>query len=89
MVGREHRAEGAEYRVELAVGERQGLGVALDEVDGQALSTSPLAAALEQCRDVVAARHVTAEPRRGERGVATAGCHIEDPPSRVQVGRVD
>ncbi len=88
VVGREHRAEDRRDGVEGAVGERQRLGVALDELDVEALGGGAPAAALEQGRHVVDADGVAAEPRRGDRGVAAAGGDVEHAPAGVQVGGV-
>ena len=64
--------------VEAAVLEGQVLGVGLDELDLEALGGRPLAAALEQGRDVVGADRVApGAPRRRDRAVAAAAGDVE------------
>ena len=70
------------------VRERQVLGVALDEVDDQALGGRANAALLEQRRHVVDADGDTAVPGRGDRGVAASGCDIEHMPAGPEIGAV-
>ena len=89
VVGGEHRAEDGRDRVEGRVGERQRLGVSLEELDVEPFRGRALAAALEQRRHVVDADHVGAEARGGDRGVAAAGGDVEHAPAGVQVGGVD
>jgi hypothetical protein len=86
--GREHRAEHGDDGVEARVIDGQRLGVALDELDVEALGLRPLAAALEERRHVVDAGDMGAEPRRGDRRVAGPGRDVEDAPAGVQVGAV-
>jgi hypothetical protein len=62
VVRGEHDAERGEDRVELAVDERERLGVTLDEGDIQPLRPRPLLAPDEQRLDVVEA--VTVQNRR-------------------------
>ena len=70
------------------VRERQCLGVALDELDLEALGGGALAALVEQRRHVVDADGRAAEPRGRDRRVAAAGGDVEDAPAGVQVGGV-
>ena len=88
VVGGEHRAEDRRDGVEGGVRERQRLGVALEQLDVEALGGRALAAALEQGRDVVDADGRAAEPGRRDRGVAAAGGDVEHAPAGVQVGGV-
>ena len=89
MVGGEHRPEDRHRHVELTVGERQVLGVSLDELDAEALGRGAFAAALQQRRDVVGADHATpAAPRRGDRAVAAAAGDVEHPLVGNDVERV-
>ena len=88
VVGREHRAEDGRDGVERRVGERQRLGVALEQLDVEALGGGALAAALEQRRHVVDADRGAAVPGGGDGGVAAAGGDVEHAPAGVQVGGV-
>ena len=71
-----------------ASGERERLGVSLQQLDVEALGGRAPAAPLEQGRHVVDADGGAAEPRRRDRGVAAAGGDVEDAPAGVQVGGV-
>ena len=73
---------------ERRVRERQGFGVAFEQLDGEALGLRPEAAALEQRRDVVDADGRAAVAGRGDRGVAAAGGDVEDAPAGLEVGGV-
>jgi hypothetical protein len=88
VVGREHRAEDGDDRVEGVVGEGQRLGVALHELDREAFGLGAPAARLEQVRDVVDADRDAAVARRRDRGVAAAGGDVEHAPAGMEVGRV-
>ena len=88
VVGREHRAEDGRDGVEGGVRERQRLGVALEELDVEALGGRALAAALEEGRHVVDADRRAAVPGRGDGGVAAAGRDVEHAPAGAQVGGV-
>ena len=85
MVGREHHAEGRDHRVEARVFERQCLGVGGLKRNVEPLGLRPLGTAFEQRGDVVGRRHLAAAARRGQRGVAVAGGHIEHPLVSAQV----
>ena len=89
VIGCEHRSVDARHRVEGSVGERQVLGVCLDELDFEALGPGTLAAAVEELGNVVGAGCPAAEARGRDRGVAAAGGHVEDAPAGPQVGGVD
>ena len=88
VVGSEHGAEHRRDGVEGRILERQRLGVALEQLDGEAFGVRPAAAALEQRRDVVDADGSAAVARRGDRGVAAAGGDVEDAPAGLEVGGV-
>ena len=88
VIGREHRAEDRRDGVEGGVRERQGLGVARQELHREPLCGRPHAADLEQRRHVVDADGRATEPGGGDGGVAAAGGDVEDAPAGVQVGGV-
>ena len=88
VVGCEHRAEHGRDGVEGAVRERQRLGVALEQLDLQALGLGAPPPALEERGDVVDADGGAAVPRRRDGGIAAAGGDVEDAPACLQVGRV-
>ena len=88
LVGREHGAEGGEHDVERAVGVGKRLDVGFLEVHGEPLGAGALAALVEQGRDVVGRGDAGEPARRGERGVAVAGGHVEDVVSGAHVGRL-
>ena len=89
VVRGEHRPEHRGHRVERAVGERQRLRVALEQGHVEPFGGRPLAAAVEQARDVVDADRLAAEPCGRDGRVAAAGCDVEHVPAGVEVGRVD
>jgi hypothetical protein len=84
LVRGEHHAEVGEHHVEGAVRERQGLGVALAEVERQAVGGG----AGEQRGDVVDAGHLGEAAGRGERGVAVPARDVEHTLARPQVDRL-
>ena len=77
VIGREHRAEGGQHDVEAAVGKGQRLGIGGLEVDLQTFGLRPGAALVEQGRHVVGRGDLGEASRRGQRGIAVAGGHVE------------
>ncbi|MGX1105639.1 hypothetical protein AB7M47_004022 [Bradyrhizobium elkanii] len=88
LIGGEHDTEGRQHDVEADVGKRQLLRVCFLERDGQTLRGRPLAAALEQRRDVVGRDHVGKAPCRGQRRIAVAGGDVEHHLIAAQVDRL-
>ena len=88
MVGREHRPVDGNDAVERAIGERERLGVALDEADIESLGLRPLAPSVEQRRDVVDPHHAAAEAGGGDRGVPAPGRDVEHVRACPEVGGV-
>jgi hypothetical protein len=85
VVGREHRAEHRQHRVELVVAERQVLCVRVTKLRVEAFGNSTLARRLEQRRHVVHPHRRRARPRGGKGRVAVAARHVQHPPTGVQV----
>ncbi len=73
------------HDVEAAILERQGLGIGLTKVDGQALGLGTLACALQQGGHVVGRCHVAPATRGGQADVAVAGGDVEHLLARTQV----
>ena len=88
VIGGEHGAEDRRDGIERAVGERQRLGVAFQELDREAFGLGAAAAALEESGDVVDADRSAAVARGCDRRIAAAGGDVEDAPAGVQVGGV-
>jgi hypothetical protein len=78
LIWREHHAEGGKHDVEALISERKSFSVGFLEGNPQAVGFGPLASALEQRADIVRRHDVGESAGRGERGVAVAGCDIED-----------
>ena len=89
VVGREHGAEDRERGVEGRVRHRDVLGVALDQVDVEALGLGAAPAAVEQRGHVVDADDVAAVAGRGDRRVAAAAGDVEDAPAGLRVDGVE
>ena len=64
--------------VEGGVGEREVLGVSLDELDLEVLGRGPNPSAFEQCRDVIDADRLAASAGRCQSGIPTSRGHIEN-----------
>ena len=88
MIGREHRPEDAQHRVEGPVLHGQVFGVAEPELDVEALGHRARASVLEQSGNVVDAEGVGAGAGRRQGGVAVAARDIQHLPACLQVGRV-
>ena len=70
-----------------AVREGQRFRVRFAERDGQAVGRGARLAALEQARHVVGGDDLAPAARRGERGVAVAGCDVEHFQAGAEVER--
>ena len=86
LVRREHRTVDREDRVELPVGEGNRLGVALTQVDGDALGLGAPASAFEEVRHVVDADDLAPAAGGRESGVPAAARDVEHAPARLEVG---
>jgi hypothetical protein len=85
MVGRKHHAERRQHGVEAAILEGQRLGVGHLKRHVQAFRGSTLGTTVEQAGYVVGGRHPATAARGGQRGVAIAGSHIQNPLVASQV----
>ena len=74
----QHDPVDGEDGVEGGVGEREVLGVSLDELDLEALGRGPNPSAFEQCRDVIDADRLAASAGRCQSGIPTSRGHIEN-----------
>ena len=86
---REHDAQARHDRVELAVGERQVLGVGLPPFKRRSASFGRPPPGLEQFRGEVAGYYAGPGLGRGDRGVAGSGGHVEHPVSGPDLARFD
>ena len=77
VVRREHHADAGQHGVELAVVERQGLGVGLPPVEVDAALGGGRAPGVEQLGGQVAGDDVGAGQRGRDGGVAGAGSDVE------------
>ena len=89
VVGREHGSVDRHGCVEGRVLHREVLGVALDELDVDALGGHPDPAVGDELRHVVDAQRRSAGPGGGDGGVAVAAGDVEHPPAGPHVDRVD
>ena len=88
MIGREHRPEDAQHRVERRVRHGQGFGIAKPELDVEPFGHRTRASALEQFGNIVDAEDACARAGRRQGGVAVAARHIQHLPARLQAGRI-
>jgi hypothetical protein len=79
VVRREHDAQAGHHRVELAVGERQILGVGLPPFQPRPPPRGLPLPGFEQFRGQVAGHHAGSRLGGGDRGVAGSGGHVEHP----------
>src|SRR5262245_4953997 len=88
LIGRKHHAKRGQDHIERPVREGQVFGIALAERHGEALGGRPFSRALQKGWDIVDAGDVAPVTGGRERGVATAGGHVEHPLAGAEINGV-
>jgi hypothetical protein len=89
VVGCENHAHGAQYQIEVGIGARQVLGVALEERHRKMLGGGLFPALFEQLRGIVDTGRLREPPRGRDRRVALPARDVKNPKPRTDVGGLD